>query len=603
MKKLNSSLILLSMVFAFLVSFVSCSEKVPEDPVIPDVILAEDSVGVDCISFTLIPRNTDRCAYLCYKKDGAALPNAEQIFSEGIALQKIKVQKIEINGLEADTEYVVVAAAGTGETVVSEPLYMTTSKIDNPEEPENPEDPEDPVSHMDVAIKDVSVTYDSITFTIVPMDAGAVAYDYYLKTDNFQMPDAWDIFSKGIRLESAANPQTITIDGLRDNSAYYVFVAVESPSSYDRIMKYVEVITAERPGPEDLPKAYFTEGELSVFNGRNYVVKMENDEYAVELDMYGSDVPDYALHMESGEYVFQTEYHGGAAWVMDSRTKVHLKQGETDLQLVKGSVTVVYENGSYRMTGRLISADNKAFNMEFSGELDYPYCPVEGRIDLVDGKYSLLVSSTYHAVKVDFSGTEIIGHHTLGTGLASINIQVIDNEVKNWNAESADIEISRPYEDAIQISGLLLLENGERVIVQSGTISILEPEKPDTEEIVFTRNTAFGGPDMTGWQSAYALTLENDEWMFYFEFDCPGSYDQLPTGKLTYVSWGGGEIGAYRITRNGSEYKDIDQGFIDVSKDGSTYTIRVEMTRDGGEALKGVYTGPVDCIDMSGSDY
>lgn len=64
------------------------------------------------VSFTVAPQNADKCAYVCLKNvEGIELPDAVSVMAEGRQLEKVETQLVEVKELEAEAEYVVLAAA------------------------------------------------------------------------------------------------------------------------------------------------------------------------------------------------------------------------------------------------------------------------------------------------------------------------------------------------------------------------------------------------------------------------------------------------------------------------------------------------------------
>lgn len=553
-------------------------------------IVAGDSNETE-LNFTVIPSNADKCSYMCIEKSDD-VPSASDIFSKGIALEDpSKASFCTIKDLSPKTEYMIVAAASLEDDapVVSEPVYMTTN------EPAAG-------SEMKVYIQDVKTTYSSITFTIVPQNAGEAAYDYELKTPDYEYRDAFDVFSKGKAVESAMNPTTITLDGLRDDTEYVIYAAVESASSYDKVMTYVEVKTDKRPDAEELPMETMSEGEMTYNNGRNFTVALENDNYSVLLDFNPeSGNPYYLPHIPEHEYVYVKEALADQSWILNALTSVTSKANDQRLNIVKGSMTISYEAPVYDITGRLVTDDNKAFNFEYHGNIPYLLKADKGAITN-DGGNILTINCPNHTLIFDFGNDDVMGQHTVGETISIESSLEVPSEGQAFKFASGSATIVSPSEGQIDIDALITLDNGDMVVLKQQGVDVTIPEDPGTSEIIFDKASARGGPDMTGWLSAYDITLENDEWSFYIAFETSGEYDELPEGKLMYSSWGGGEISAYTITKkSGGFINDVDEGYLDIRKEGDEYKIELHFVRTSMEEIDGRYTGPVECVDMSGA--
>lgn len=107
--------------------------QVPEK-LIPSVELAAGVATPNSLSFTLSPTNAGKVAYVCLPAD-AVVPDAAKILAEGMEAAADKAGDYTVSGLEAETDYVIVAvakSANSDETVVSEPLSMTTEAVPEP---------------------------------------------------------------------------------------------------------------------------------------------------------------------------------------------------------------------------------------------------------------------------------------------------------------------------------------------------------------------------------------------------------------------------------------------------------------------------------------
>lgn len=99
----------------------SC-EKEPK----PEIKLTAKTPTENTISFAVSPENAVKAAYL-YTVKGEATPDAATILSTGTAVDATKTTEHTVENLLPETTYVVYAAAeGAGQTVVAEPVEITT---------------------------------------------------------------------------------------------------------------------------------------------------------------------------------------------------------------------------------------------------------------------------------------------------------------------------------------------------------------------------------------------------------------------------------------------------------------------------------------------
>lgn len=546
------------------------------------------------LSFTVIPSSADRCAYLCVKKSEAkGIPSAEEIFEKGEIVENADEPSfVTVNDLETKTEYMIVAAVEDAENkAVSEPVYMATKEASAG-------------ADMKVFIENIIATHNTITFTVIPVNAGAAAYDFEMKTVDYEYRnDAAEIFSRGTKLESVSQPTTITIDDLRDEQTYVLYAAVESESNYDKVMTMAEITTEKRQDPEELPNENMLSGKMITnLRGKQFDLLLENDKYSVKIVMCENMTePSYMPHITPHEYEYVPE---GIldSWTLTNLTSVLDKNTDTYLEIVKGSLTVEYNVPEYTMTGRFITDDDKAFNYTYVGTLPYMIGFDKGKITKTENNTELSLGGKVHGLTLLFGANTIEGEHTVGTTVSKESTLSIDMEGKEQSFKLADgtFSINTDQYGKYNVNGTFSLENGDVVYTEQRGISVEEPSTPDTDEIVFDTAEARGGPYDSGWVTAYDITFKNSEWEFYIAFEEVGDYDKMPTGKFLYSDWGGGEISGYRLKNSSGSITDLDEGYMQVSKDGEIYTIKLEFTRFSGNKIIATYTGPVPCEDMSG---
>ena len=218
-----------------------------------------------------------------------------------------------------------------------------------------------------------------------------------------------------------------------------------------------------------------------------------------------------------------------------------------------------------------------------------------------EGNKILTINNAEHELKLEFGANEIIGDHTVEQTLGTNSALTIVKNSTSFKLSEGSISISKNDVGNYVISGHFALDNGDKVQIEEENLSVEEPSQPAETEVVLETAEARGGPDMTGWLAAYDITMTNAQgWKFYIAFETFGDYDALPEGKLLYSDAGGGEISSYRIDTPDSFINDITEGYMDIAKDGEEYTITIDFSRLNGEKLKAKYTGPIECVDMSG---
>ena len=565
----------------------------PEEP---SVILTEGPVSQTSISFTIIPENAEECAYLITEKeDGAEVPDAETIFKDGEHLEEIKSQLIEKDGMEAGTEYVVTAAVRNQDlTAVSEQLILKTDSIAQG-------------TTMEVTISDVSATTSTITFTVTCANAGEAFYDVREKGVG-EEPDAAEITFEGKSIPTQ-EPQTITVDGKKDNTTYVIYAVVEAADSYDRVMDTYEITTEKLPDPEETDVETFSDGTLNVYgSGRNYVIETTNDSYQLKLDFYCDNANAYLPYVASHEYTYE-KTGSTADWAIGTLTSITDLSSGSRLELEKGSFTSAMENGEYTIEGQFVTTDNVEFKFKIIGSLQFninAYYP-SATASMTEDGISILFNLEDYTLSLLTQSQTVAGTYTVGGNILSESAFSIVSNTETFGLTDGNITIEDKGDDYYNVTASLVLEGGYPVAFKAEYLKIDAPDTPEESGVIeFTSAEAQAYEDNTGYLTLYTIILENDEWNAQIEFaESLGEYDEIPDGKWLYSSYvegGDGMITQYRITNksNNQQITDLDEGNMIISRNGSQYDINIDILRTGGESFKAHYSGSVVCEDMSG---
>lgn len=569
----------------------STTVTTPEEP---SVILTEGPVSQTSISFTIIPENAEECAYLITEKeDGAEVPDAETIFKDGELLEEIKSQLIEKDGMEAGTEYVVTAAVRNQDlTAVSEQLILKTDSIAQG-------------TTMEVTISDVSATTSTITFTVTCANAGEAFYDVREKGVGDE-PDAAEITFEGKSIPTQ-EPQTITVDGKKDNTTYVIYAVVEAADSYDRVMDTYEITTEKLPDPEETDVETFSDGTLNVYgSGRNYVIETANDSYQLKLDFYCDNANAYLPYVASHEYTYE-KTGSTADWAIGTLISVTDLSSGSRLELEKGSFTSAMENGEYTIEGQFVTTDNVEFKFKITGSLQFnvnAYYP-SATASMTEDGISILFNLEDYTLSLLTQSQTVAGTYTVGGNILSESAFSIVSNTETFGLTDGNITIEDKGDDYYNVTASLVLEGGYPVAFKAEYLKIDAPDTPEESGVIeFTSAEAQAYEDNTGYLTLYTIILENDEWNAQIEFaESLGEYDEIPDGKWLYSSYvegGDGMITQYRITNksNNQQITDLDEGNMIISRNGSQYDINIDILRTGGESFKAHYSGPVVCEDM-----
>lgn len=582
---------------ALTAAFASCKDEEGEKVVpAPTVELTPGETSTTSLSFTVIPTNAVKCSWYCEEKtENSALLPASEIFSKGTALEEVKTQVVTVSGLKADTEYVISAAVENevGEQAAVEELLTIRTVAE-----------QETTTGMKVEISDVVTTVSSITLTVTSKNAEFSAYTWEEIVDGvFPDYNATDVVSKGKKLES--NNETVTIEGLKDNTRYMLYAACEAADSYDRVMTKLEVTTKALDAPTEIIEQKFSEVEFKhVVNGKNNVLAFTNNDYTLNLVLVSNDENKYKPFIPAHEYKY--EKNGVLNdWSITTLSNIISKDDGTEIDFEKGSVDVKYENGTYTITGSLITVENKEFRMTFEGEIPYiikTSLPVTATLEK-QGTNSIIVIPVqlgFQELKLNISGDDIAGGFTEGQ---NIETTLVLPEKQEYNMDEGSVSIISKGEEQIyyNITGNLITEDGYKIVLKLiENITIEEPEEPgEGINIVFTEVKAtaqeFGGYDGTD----YYLTLSNADWMLNVYFnDFYGTASKLPTAKI-YISEAGVELKNNKTNEkyDSSQFEDLDQ--IVISETAKGYKIELKNKDYNYATIKGLgkvaatYEGPV----------
>lgn len=566
------------------------------------VVVTPGATTASSVSFTVAPQNADKCAYVCLKNvEGIELPDAVSVMAEGRQLEKVETQLVEVKELEAEAEYVVLAAASAGENapVLSEPITLTTEKVNQG-------------TTMEVTLAEGERTESTLSFTVTTANAAECRYRYFKKTEDFVLPDKYDIFATGDKVETSS-PQEILLENLDDDTTYVIVAVVEAADSYDKEMSEpLEMTTLKRDKPENVDQQHFTEGELQVYSGgNNFYVKLTNDAYTVVLDLYDDYAKEKAPVIPAHEYSYLKGYHSNEPWVMASPSSVTAVSGAA-FEIEKGSVNVGFADGAYTIVGSLISQDNKQLDIDYKGSLAFPVKLNSGKIEKSEKGYlAAFTGENLYGLNLEFITDKIAaGTYSFDNGTLGGNSALICGTTE-YAVKAGSVELSLPSETNYVIKGELTTVEGYPLSLDVSIYGVTQPEEPG-DAIVFTSiSQAYAEADATGWAINYSVEFENDEWQAAFEFcNDGGTGSQIPAYKYLYSSYvesGTGCVTQYRIVnKKTSETLTLDEGSVTVAYADGVYDIDFDLMQTNGQHFKASYDGPIELDDytsMGGGGY
>lgn len=290
---------------------------------------------------------------------------------------------------------------GENAPVLSEPITLTTEKVNQG-------------TTMEVTLAEGERTESTLSFTVTTANAAECRYRYFKKTEDFVLPDKYDIFATGDKVETSS-PQEILLENLDDDTTYVIVAVVEAADSYDKEMSEpLEMTTLKRDKPENVDQQHFTEGELQVYSGgNNFYVKLTNDAYTVVLNLYDDYAKEKAPVIPAHEYSYLKGYHSNEPWVMASTSSVTAVSGAA-FEIEKGSVNVGFADGAYTIVGSLISQDNKQLDIDYKGSLAFPVKLNSGKIEKSEKGYlAAFTGENLYGLNLEFITDKIAARHLL----------------------------------------------------------------------------------------------------------------------------------------------------------------------------------------------
>ena len=191
-------------------ALVGCqTEPVNKEELHPIIALEKVSENVDYVKFTVSTTNATEARYMVLE-DGAEAPALATIMAEGVAVE-LENGKAEVKaeGLEADTDYMIVAAAKNKTKMSgSNTLYVKTTAQ----------------AQVDLQAEIVQVAHTSINFRYTASNAEKVAY--LVQNATKEVPAASEVIRKGDELdpESKEAVEVTDLDPVKD---YVLLVAAE----------------------------------------------------------------------------------------------------------------------------------------------------------------------------------------------------------------------------------------------------------------------------------------------------------------------------------------------------------------------------------------
>ena len=320
----------------------------------PTITLEKKSETAHSVTFELTTENAKEARYIVLE-DEADMPTLDTILSEGTAveLDENGSSTVTAEGLEADTEYKVVAAArNITKSAGSNTLYFTTASE----------------AALTLSVEIVQVTHESMNFRFNQANATKIAY-LVLYADK-TTPNEQYVLLNGEEVD-VNNKESVEVAGLESSKAYKLVVAAEGVGQ--TLLVEEEFQTDDDPNQvinHAYTRARGTKYGSSYFMMFSYEDANEADNFAyndktLSLDFYGDPEKDY---LPAGTYEVKESTEPDCV----SSYRYSTYGYDNGVQLKSGAVVVAIDpdTKAYSFDIDLFLKDGRHLKATYSGDVD-----------------------------------------------------------------------------------------------------------------------------------------------------------------------------------------------------------------------------------------
>ncbi len=325
----------------------------PNNEAQPTIALEKGSENANYVTFTLTTTNATEARYMVLE-DGAEAPTLDAIMAEGVAVE-LEDGKAEVKaeGLEADTEYMVVAAAKNVTKVAgSNTLYVKTTAQ----------------AEVTLDVELVQVAHTSINFRFTAENAERVAY--LVQNASKEIPEASEVLRKGDEVDPSSK-EAVEVTDLDPVKDYVLLVAAEGAGK--SVM--VDVAFTTKDDPSNVIEHNYTRVKGSKYSSNYYLMfsyedANEADNFAYNektlcLDFYGDPEKDY---LPAGRY----EVKESTEWPCLNSMRYSTYGYDNGVLLNSGYVDVAIdaETKAYTFTMDIQLKDGRHLVANYTGDVD-----------------------------------------------------------------------------------------------------------------------------------------------------------------------------------------------------------------------------------------
>ena len=358
-------------------SLVGCNPEptpTPNNELQPTIALEKGSENVNYVTFTLTTTNATEARYMVLE-DGTEAPTLDAILPEGAAVELAEGKaEVKAEGLEADTEYMVVAAAKNVTKVAgSNTLYLKTTAQ----------------AEVSLDVELVQVAHNAINFRFTAENAERVAY--LVQNASKEIPEASEVLRKGDAVDPASK-EAVEVADLDPVKDYVLLVAAEGAGKSVMVQ---EAFTT-KDDPSNVIEHNYTRVKGSKYSSNYYLMfsyedASEADNFAYNettlcLDFYGDPEKDY---LPAGTY----EVKESTEWPCLNSMRYSTYGYDNGVLLKSGAVEVSIDpdTKAYTFVIDLQLKDGRSLKANYTGDVDN--MPVVDKV-FVTTDYTSAVATT-----------------------------------------------------------------------------------------------------------------------------------------------------------------------------------------------------------------
>lgn len=337
-------------------SLVGCNPEptpTPNDELQPTIALEKGSENVNYVTFTLTTTNATEARYMVLE-DGTEAPTLDAILTEGVAVELAEGKaEVKAEGLEADTEYMVVAAAKNVTKVAgSNTLYLKTTAQ----------------AEVTLDVELVQVAHNAINFRFTAENAERVAY--LVQNASKEIPEASEVLRKGDEVDPTSK-EAVEVTDLDPVKEYVLLVAAEGAGKSVMVQ---EAFTT-KDDPSNVIEHNYTRVKGSKYSSNYYLMfsyedASEADNFAYNettlcLDFYGDPEKDY---LPAGTY----EVKESTEWPCLNSMRYSTYGYDNGVLLKSGAVEVSIDpdTKAYTFVIDLQLKDGRSLKANYTGDVD-----------------------------------------------------------------------------------------------------------------------------------------------------------------------------------------------------------------------------------------